>query len=199
MASCSPVLAPLEPPRAHRAAVERHIHFHRRVSARIKNLARLNVLNFGHGKFFRSRCLNSRPIINSRLRGESRRGSFAFNETSAKAGRTRSAEHHSARIIGVSGEAMLRAPVHSGLLPRSLKRIAARGSLLQTACRATSILITTFIPITIHQANNEPFEIQPEFVVRDFIFIVRFPAARPNRRPILSSPLHWVTKPIGAG
>ena len=33
-----------------RAAFERHVHFHRRVAARIKNFARLNILDFCHKK-----------------------------------------------------------------------------------------------------------------------------------------------------
>jgi hypothetical protein len=33
-----------------RAAFERHINFHRRISARVEDFARLNVLDFCHGK-----------------------------------------------------------------------------------------------------------------------------------------------------
>jgi hypothetical protein len=44
---------------------------------------------------------------------------FTQIETSAESVRIRNAEHRSARMIGVSDGAMLRAPVHSGLLPRS--------------------------------------------------------------------------------
>jgi hypothetical protein len=88
---------------------------------------------------------------------------------------------------------MLRAPVHSGLLPRSLKRIAARGSLSQTARRVTQNMnhdLHSNHDLITPTNNNSKFN-RSLWCVILFLLSTSGSQAEPATNPVIPAPLGY--------